>query len=144
MFAELQPLWKSAYQSAHAPLDAAQKEALALRHALIEEAKALAQRPGFPLDQIKALQQRWQEQSHAMSMDRRSEQKLWEAFRAPIDALFERKSQERNQAAATLSAHDRAVVEAARALEAACKAGDAEAIRSATRALQDEIGRAHV
>ena len=137
VFAELQPLWKAAYQAAHAPLDEAHKAGVARRQALIDEALALSQRPGLPLDQIKALQQRWQAESHAMALDRRTEQKLWDAFRAPIDALFQRKSQERAQSAAALSAHDRNVMDAAQALEAACKAGDAAAIRSATQALQD-------
>lgn len=140
VFAELQPLWKAAYQAAQAPLAAAQKAAQARRQALIDEAQALSQRPGLPLDAIKALQQRWQSESQTMALDRRTEQKLWDAFRAPIDALFERKSQERAQQAAAVSAVDRAVLQAAQALEAACKAGDAAAIRAATQALQ-EAGR---
>ncbi len=140
VFAELQPLWKAAYQTAQAPFAAAQKAAQARRQALIEEAQALSQRPGLPLDDIKALQQRWQAESQTMALDRRTEQKLWDAFRAPIDALFERKSQERAQQAAAVSAVDRAVLQAAQALEAACKAGDAAAIRAATHALQ-EAGR---
>ncbi len=140
VFAELQPLWKAAYQTAQAPLAAAQKAAQARRQALIDEAKDLSQRPGLPLDAIKALQQRWQAESQTMALDRRTEQKMWDAFRAPIDALFERKSQERAQQAAAVSAVDRAVLQAAQALEAACKAGDAAAIRAATHALQ-EAGR---
>lgn len=140
VFAELQPLWKAAYQTAQAPLATAQKAAQARRQALIDEAKDLSQRPGLPLDAIKALQQRWQAESQTMALDRRTEQKMWDAFRAPIDALFERKSQERAQQAAAVSAVDRAVLQAAQALEAACKAGDAAAIRAATHALQ-EAGR---
>jgi ATP-dependent RNA helicase SUPV3L1/SUV3 len=136
VFAELQPLWKTAFKTAQAPIDAAHKAAMARRQALIDEAVALSQTPGLPLDQIKSLQQRWQAESHAMSLDRRTEQKMWEAFRAPIDALFQRKSAERTQAAAAVSAHDRAVIHAAQALEAACKSGDAMAIRAATEALQ--------
>ncbi len=139
VFAELQPLWKAAYQEAQAPWAAAQKAAQARRQALIDEAQTLAQRPGLPLDAIKALQQRWQAESQTMSLDRRTEQKLWDAFRAPIDALFERKSQERAQQAAAVSAVDQVVLRAAQALEAACKAGDAAAIRAATHALQEAV-----
>ena len=137
IFAELQPQWKAAYQAAHAPLDAAQRQAVAQRQALIDEAVALSQKAGLPLDQIKALQQRWQEQSHAHVLDRRTEQKMWEAFRSPIDAMFQRKSQEREQSQAALNAHDKAVLEASKALEAACKSGDAVAIRAATQALHN-------
>src|SRR5690606_3881939 len=38
VFAELQPLWKDAMAAAGAPLAAAQKASLELRHAMIEEA----------------------------------------------------------------------------------------------------------
>jgi ATP-dependent RNA helicase SUPV3L1/SUV3 len=137
IFAELQPQWKAAYQAAHAPLDAAHRHAVAQRQSLIDEAVALSQKAGLPLDQIKALQQRWQEQSHAHVLDRRTEQKMWEAFRSPIDAMFQRKSQEREQSQAALNAHDKAVLVASKALEAACKSGDAVAIRAATQALQN-------
>ena len=136
VFAELQPLWKAAYQSANAPLDAAHKAAVLRRQALIQEATELSQQEGLPLDAIKSLQQRWQAESHTMSLDRRTEQRLWDAFRAPIDAMFQRKSQQRAQTVAVMSAHDKAVLEASRALEAACKSGDAAAIRAATMALQ--------
>lgn len=137
VFAELQPQWKAALKAAQTPLDTAHKSAVTRRQALIAEAVALADQPGLPLDQIKALQQRWQAESHTMSLDRRTEQKLWEAFRNPIDALFQRKSAERTQTAAAVSAHDRAVLEAVQSLEAACKGGDAAAIRAAQAALQD-------
>ena len=136
VFAELQPLWKAAYQAANAPLDAAHKAAVLRRQALIQEATELSQQEGLPLDAIKSLQQRWQAESHTMSLDRRTEQRLWDAFRAPIDAMFQRKSQQRAQTVAVMSAHDKAVLEASRALEAACKSGDAAAIRAATLALQ--------
>ena len=136
LFAELQPKWKAAMQAAQAPLDVAQKAAIQRRQALIDEATALSQRPGLPLDAIKALQQRWQAESQSMALDRRTEQKMWDAFRQPIDAMFQRKSQERAQLTAALSAHDKAVLEAAQALEAACQSGDASAIRAATAALQ--------
>jgi ATP-dependent RNA helicase SUPV3L1/SUV3 len=36
-------------------------------------------------------------------LDRRHEQKLWDAFRKPIDDAFERKTQERQKAEAALS-----------------------------------------
>ena len=37
----MQPLWKAAIANAAAPLEALQAESLALRHAMIEEAKLL-------------------------------------------------------------------------------------------------------
>lgn len=136
LFAELQPLWKQAIAAAAAPLEAAQKESLARRHAMIEEATALGAAPTLRIDAVKALQQRWQAEAQAVPMDRKQEQKLWDAFRKPIDEAFNRKSADRERAATELSARDRVVLEASKALEAANAAGDAQQIRAAMQALE--------
>ena len=136
MFAELQPLWKQALADAAAPLDSAQKESLARRHAMIAEATELGAAPPLRIDAIKALQQRWQAEAHAVPLDRKHEQKLWDAFRKPIDEAFNRKTAARERSAAELSAHDRAVLEASKALEAANASGDAQQIRAAMAELE--------
>ena len=135
VFAELQPQWKAAIAFAAEPLEALQAESLAIRHALIEEARALGAAPQLRIDAVKSLQQRWQAEVHRVPVDRRQEQKLWDAFRKPIDEAFNRKSAEREKAEATLGARDRVVLEAAKALEAANASGDATAIRQAMAAL---------
>ncbi len=135
MFAELQPLWKAAVAEAAAPLEAVQAQSLAARQAMIEEAKQLGAMPVLRIDAVKSLQQRWQAQAHAIPVDRRQEQKLWDAFRKPIDEAFNRKSAEREKAEAALGARDRVVLDAAKALEAANASGDAQAIRAAMAAL---------
>lgn len=134
-FAEIQPQWKTAMHEAHARLEAAQAESVVRRKALIEEAAALGAAPTLRLDAVKALQQRWQAEAHAVPLERKQEQKLWEAFREPIDAAFARKSGERQAQTAALSAHDQRVLDASRALEAASASGDAQAIRAAMAAL---------
>ena len=136
MFAELQPVWKAAIHAAHEPLEAAQKASLARRQALIAEAQALGAAPTLRVDAVKALQQRWQEEAHTVVLDRKQEQKLWDAFRQPIDEAFSRKSSVREQSQAALTPHDKAVVEAAKALESATAKGDAAAIRAAMQALE--------
>ncbi len=136
MFAELQPQWKAAIHAAHEPLEAAQKASLARRQALIAEAQALSAAPTLRVDAVKALQQRWQEEAHVVVLDRKHEQKLWDAFRQPIDEAFSRKSSVREQSQAALTPHDKAVVEAAKALESATAKGDAVAIRAAMLALE--------
>lgn len=136
VFAEVQPLWKAAYQEAQAPLAAIQKLSLTQRHALIDEAKALAAEAHLRIDAVKSLQQRWQQESQVVALDRRQEQKLWDAFRQPIDEAFQRKTAQREQAAAALSAHDQAVLQAAKALESASQRGDAAEIRAAMQALE--------
>ncbi|MCZ8251907.1 MAG: DUF349 domain-containing protein [Hylemonella sp.] len=135
-FAELQPQWKAAMAAASAPLDAVQKDSLQRRQAMIDEATQLGAAPNLRIDAVKALQQRWQAEAHAVPLDRRQEQKLWDAFRKPIDEAFARKSAAREQINAAMSAHDRAVLDAAQALEAANAAGDAQAIRAAMAALE--------
>ncbi|WP_114972427.1 DUF349 domain-containing protein [Rhodoferax ferrireducens] len=135
-FAELQPLWKAAINAAAAPLEALQKRSLATRQAMIEEAKVLGAQPELRIDAVKALQQRWQAETHVVPMDRRQEQKLWDAFRKPIDEAFNRKTAEREKADAALGERDRTVLDAAKALEAANATGDAQGIRNAMNALE--------
>lgn len=159
VFAEIQPLWKQAISAAEAPLKSAQKDSVQRRNALIDAARAQADAPSLDIDAIKALQQRWQAEAQAVPLERRLEQKLWEAFRDPIDAAFKRhpapsRGAERGErrsavpsAAAMpepreLSAHDRAVVDAARALQDASASGDANAIRAAQAALQAVVRQA--
>jgi len=138
-FAELQPQWKAALGTASAPLEAVQKASLQRRQAMIEEATTLGAAPVLRIDAVKALQQRWQAEAHAVPLERRQEQKLWDAFRKPIDEAFNRKTAEREKAASALSARDRQVLEAAKALEAANASGDAQAIRAAMQALEQAM-----
>ncbi len=135
-FAEIQPLWKQALQVAEAPLLAAQKLSLERRHAMIDEAVALGAAPQLRIDAVKALQQRWQAEAQSVPLDRKQEQKLWDAFRKPLDDAFNRKGQERDRAASALSERDRQVLEASRAVEAANASGDAQKIRAALANLE--------
>lgn len=138
-FAELQPLWKSTMAAAAAPLEAVQKASLQRRQAMIEEAAVLGAAPVLRIDAVKALQQRWQAEAHAVPLERRQEQKLWDAFRKPIDDAFNRKTAEREKATSAMSERDRQVMEAAKALEAANAGGDAQAIRAAMNALESAL-----
>ena len=139
LFAELQPLFKQAMAAAEAPLQAAQKASLERRHAMIDEATALGAAPSLRIDAVKALQQRWQAEAQVVPLDRKHEQKLWDAFRKPLDEAFNRKSVERggrSQTAVELSEHDRRVLEASKAVEAANVSGDAQKIRTALSELE--------
>ncbi|MES2841117.1 MAG: DUF349 domain-containing protein [Pseudomonadota bacterium] len=138
-FAEMQPQWKDAMHAAHAGLEAAQAESTARRRALIEEATALGAAPMLRIDAVKTLQQRWQAEAHAVPLERKHEQKLWEAFRQPIDEAFARKSTEREKAATSLSVHDQRVLDASRALEQASASGDAQRIRAAMHELESAL-----
>ena len=135
-FAQIQPLWLAAISAAAAPLEAMQQQSVGRREAMIEEAKLLGAAPMLRVDAVKALQQRWQGETHVVPLERRFEQKLWDAFRKPIDDAFNRKTAERDKATADLSARDRTVLDAARALDAANASGNAQAIRAAMAALE--------
>jgi ATP-dependent RNA helicase SUPV3L1/SUV3 len=135
-FAELQPLYKAVIKEAHAPLDAAQAASLTRRHAMIEEANVLGAMPVMRIDAVKALQQRWQHEAQSVPVERKQEQKLWDAFRKPIDDAFNRKSAEREQAASAMSVHDKAVLDAVKALDEANSSGDVQKIRAAIAAVE--------
>ena len=135
-FAELQPLWKQALHNAAAPLEAAQKTSTARRQALIAEAEQLGEAPVLRVDAVKALQQNWQTEAQSVPMDRRIEQKMWEAFRKPIDEAFSRKTNSREHVSnAPMSAHDRMVLDASNDLKAANASGDVQKIKAAMAAL---------
>ena len=74
-----------------------------------------------------------------MPLERKHEQKLWEAFRQPIDEAFNRKTTEREKAATSLNAHDQRVLDASRALEQASASGDAQRIRAAMQELESAL-----
>ena len=136
VFAELQAQWAEAFGAARAPIDAAQKGSIERRQALIAEAVALGAAPQLRIDAVKALQQRWQAEAQSVPLERRQEQKLWDAFRAPIDEAFNRKSAEREKASAVMSEHDRQVLAASKALDTANATGDAQKIRAAVADLE--------
>ncbi len=134
-FGEMQGQWKGIFKAAAARLEAAQKASIDRRQALIQEAQEVGAAPALRVDAVKALQQRWQVEAQSVPLDRKTEQKLWEVFRAPLDEAFQRKGTDRPQAAVPLNDHDRAVIEASKALDAANASGDVAKIRSAMAAL---------
>jgi hypothetical protein len=135
-FAEIQPQWKAAMDAADAPLTAARNDSLARRRVMIEEAQALGAEPQLRIDAVKAVQQRWQHEAQQVPIERKQEQKLWDAFRKPIDDAFQRKSAEREKAAGALGEFDRRVLEASKAVAEATASGDAQKIHAAAKALE--------
>ncbi|KIQ30491.1 hypothetical protein RT97_17720 [Variovorax paradoxus] len=139
VFAELQPQWNEAFGAARAPFETAQKASVERRQAMIAEAAELGAQPMLRIDAVKALQQRWQHEAQSVPLDRRHEQKLWDAFRAPIDEAFNRKTAEREKASAAMSEHDRHVLDASKALDAANAGGDVQKIRAAIARLEGAL-----
>jgi ATP-dependent RNA helicase SUPV3L1/SUV3 len=135
-FADIQPVWKAAMDAADAPLTTARNDSLARRRAMIEEAQTLGAEPQLRIDAVKAVQQRWQQEAQQVPIERKQEQKLWDAFRKPIDDAFQRKTADREKAAGALGEFDRMVVEASKAVAEATASGDAQQIHAAAKALE--------
>ena len=143
-FEVLQTAWKAAIKEAAEPLDTAQKGTFSRRQALIEQAKEMADAVGkgadLRIDFVRGLQQQWQAEAQSVPLDRKTEQKLWDTFKATIDSAFAKKDEARNAAReahiASLSVHDKAVLEASKALDAANAAGEASKIQAAMTTLQ--------
>ena len=134
-FGEMQTQWKTIFKAAAAPLEAAQKASVERRQALINEAREVGASATLRVDAVKALQQRWQLEAQSVPLDRKTEQKLWEIFRSPLDEAFQRKGSDRPLAAGPLNDHDRAVIDASKTLDAANASGDGAKIRAAMAAL---------
>ncbi len=139
-FAELQARWTEALRQAAAGLEQARTQSQERRQAMILEAETLGRAAELRIDAVRELQQRWQAEAQLLPLERRLEQALWERFRKPIDEAFQRKTMERERAAAQrvaqLSEHDRRVLEASRQLGRAANEGDARKIRAATQAME--------
>ncbi len=135
-FAEIQPQWKAAMDAADTPLKTARAESLARRKAMIEAVQALGAEAVLRIDAVKSLQQRWQQEAQGVPIERKQEQKMWDAFRKPIDDAFQRKTAEREKAATALGEFDRMVVDASKAVAAATASGDVAQIHAAAKALE--------
>lgn len=135
-YRSLQQQWKDAMAAASAPLEQEQKASRARRQDLIVQAQALGAEPELRLSAIKALQASWQAEARTIPLSRKREQKLWEAFRKPLDEAFQRKDAERERRQAAVNAHDQAVLAAAWILEQANASGDVARIREAMAALE--------
>ena len=143
-FDALQTAWKAAIKEAAEPLDTAQKGTFSRRQGLIEQAKAMVDAVGkgadLRIDFVRGIQQQWQVEAQSVPLDRKTEQKLWDNFKATIDSAFAKKDEVRNAAreayVATLSVHDKAVLEASKALDEANATGEAGKIQAAMTNLQ--------
>ncbi|MFZ6648130.1 DUF349 domain-containing protein [Undibacterium sp. TJN25] len=84
----LESEFDAAYKILWAPLEQRRKQEIADREAMIAEAQALSPDQRSVVDEVRALQARWQEQAGSVPLKRKDEQALWEKFRAACDAIF--------------------------------------------------------
>ncbi|MBC7499310.1 MAG: DUF349 domain-containing protein [Herminiimonas sp.] len=107
-----------AMQLLREPLARQRSLEIARREQLIADVGSLRPTDRSAPDQLRALQERWQEQSRSLPLERRDEQDLWQRFRAACDAVFAR----RKDAAVTADAGRRENLEAKEILCSALEA----------------------
>lgn len=119
-----------------APLSHQRQLEIARREALIAEADALRPTDRAAPDLLRALQERWQEQSKSVPLERRDEQALWQRFRSACDAVFAK----RKEAAVSADADRRVHLDGKEALCATLEAAvqsDDDVIATLIRATRD-------
>jgi len=123
-----------------APLESQRKAEVTSREDMIAQVNALNPGDRHSLDTLRALQERWQEHARALPLERKSEQALWQRFRAACDAVFAKRKESAHAADAERRSHE----EAKEALCARLEAAAAEATpASAGKLLRDAAAEWH-
>lgn len=115
----LDQLFTDALTTLQRPLEEQRKGEVSVREALIEEALALDPHDRHAVDALRQLQARWQEHARALPLERKTEQALWQRFRAACDALFAQRKEHAHAADAERRAHEAAKEAISARLEAA-------------------------
>ena len=122
------------------PLEVQRKDEVASREELIAQVSALNPADRHSLDALKALQERWQEHARALPLERKSEQALWQRFRAACDAVFAKRKESAHAADAERRAHQEAKEAICVRLEQAAAGADAA---SAAKLLREAAAEWH-
>jgi hypothetical protein len=115
----LDTLFTDALNTLQGPLEEQRKGEMAEREEIIELAAAIDPHDRHALDTMRALQQRWQEHARALPLERKSEQALWQRFRAVCDEIFQRRKESMHEADIERRAHEAAKEAISARLEAA-------------------------
>jgi hypothetical protein len=122
------------------PLEAQRKGEVSEREQMIAQVAALNPNDRHALDTLKALQERWQEHARALPLERKSEQALWQRFRAACDAVFAKRKESAHAADAERRSHQEAKDAISARLEQAAAGADAA---SATKLLREAAAEWH-
>jgi len=121
-----------------APLSEQRKVEAAKREELIIEAEALEPSERHTLDKLRNLQERWQEQAKALPLERKTEQALWQRFRAACDAIFAKRKESAHVADHERKAQLHAREDICKQLEEATFSGEDKAqLAAIAKALKD-------
>lgn len=100
--------FSAALSALQAPLTARRKEETGRREQLIADVGALDPADRHSLDALRRAQERWQELARALPLERKTEQALWQRFRAACDAVFAKRKETAHAADAERHAHQAA------------------------------------
>lgn len=106
----LDALFTDALNILQGPLEEQRKAEMSSREEIIEAAAAIDPHDRHALDTMRALQQRWQEHARALPLERKSEQALWQRFRAVCDDIFQRRKESMHEADIERRAHEAAPI----------------------------------
>lgn len=139
---KLEVRFRAALAPARDAIAAARAKVKAEREALIAEATALKDK-ALERDtpsQVKAIQQRWQDNARQLALAQRDERALWEQFRAACDSVFNARQAKRSEDETKKSEHRRALEAIAADLEQLAQRKDAseQDIKRGTREAQDK------
>lgn len=127
-----------------APLSEQRKVEMSEREQLIAEAEQLNPAERNTLDQLRRLQERWQEHAKALPLERKAEQALWQRFRAACDAVFAKRKESAHAADHERKAHLHARAAICEALETAVFTGEDKAqLAAIAKALRDASAAWH-
>ena len=133
----LDAAFSAAMERLRAPLASRREQERARREELIAQVKAIQPNDRHALDQLKQVQERWQQAARALPLERKAEQALWQKFRAACDDVFARKKESAHAADAERRAHQHAREAICERLE---QAGDPA---SAARLLREAAAEWH-
>ena len=145
----LDALFTDALNVLQGPLEEQRKAEMGEREAIIEEAAAIDPHDRHAIDTMRALQQRWQEHARALPLERKSEQALWQRFRAVCDDVFQRRKETMHEADIERRAHEAAKEAISARLEAAAESVTPATVGKLLREAQAEwqaigpVPRAH-
>ncbi|XLZ70828.1 DUF349 domain-containing protein [Massilia sp. SR12] len=140
----LDSAFATAMDALMAPLDAQRKIEVARREQLIEEVGKLNPLERHTIDTLRGLQESWQGHARALPLERKTEQALWQKFRAACDQVFAKRKEHAHAADHERKAHLHTREAICAGLEAVACDGDDKAVLAAIgKALKDAASAWH-
>lgn len=96
--------FEQALGALHDPLQAAREQEILLRKSLIEQVQTLSAHAQGCIDQVRTIQEQWQQRTKRVPLLHKDEQALWQQLRESCDALFAARKEQ--SAAARLRRQD--------------------------------------